>query len=66
MQLTVNGDPYRYRGDGSVAAFLKEYGAEGKRLALMINGDLIPSGEWETTQLAEGDRLELLVFAAGG
>jgi thiamine biosynthesis protein ThiS len=66
MKLTVNGEVHRHRGAGSIDALLEELGANKAHTALMVNGDVIPSAEWETTTLNENDEIEMLVFVGGG
>ena len=66
MKLTVNGEPHRHNGDGSIAALLAELGAKGEHTALMLNGEVLPSKDWNRVRLEEGDTVELLVFVGGG
>lgn len=66
MNLLVNGEPHVHGGDGSIVALLEECGANAGRVALMVNGDVVARGSWDGVTLKENDRIELLVFAAGG
>lgn len=66
MNLFVNGEPHAHDGGGSIATLLSECGAQTGRVALMVNGAVIARGQWDKTTLNENDRIELLVFAAGG
>lgn len=66
MILYVNGESHEHRGDGSVAALLDECGANAGRVALMLNGAVVRRDAWSETTLKENDRIELLMFAAGG
>ena len=66
MKLTVNGDAHEHRGDGSIDALLEELGANKAHTALMVNGEVVPSGEWSATALEENDEIEMLVFVGGG
>ena len=66
MNLTVNGEPHIHRGDGSIPALLDELGAHAAHTALMLNGSVVPSAEWERTVLSENDAVEMLVFVGGG
>jgi thiamine biosynthesis protein ThiS len=36
------------------------------RVAVERNRSIVPKSEWPTTQLAEGDRLEIVHFVGGG
>ena len=66
MKLTVNSEPHEHQGSGTVNALLEELGANQAHTALMINGNIVPSTEWETTTLNENDDIEILVFVGGG
>ena len=66
MDLWVNGALHTHGGDGSIAALLAECGANAGRVALMINGVVVARGSWDEVTLKENDRVELLMFAAGG
>lgn len=66
MKLTVNGKIHEHRGTGTLAALLEELGAVMAHTAVMVNGDVVPSAEWETRALNEGDEIEMLVFVGGG
>lgn len=50
----------------SVASLLDEMGLTGKRLAVERNGEIVPKGLHATTELATGDRLEIVVAVGGG
>ena len=66
MKITLNGEPYEHRGDGTVRTLLDEVGATPEQTALMWNGDVIPRERWPSVILRESDQVELLVFACGG
>ncbi len=66
MKLTVNGEEHEHRGNGSIDALLEELGATKAHTALMVNGAVAPSEEWESTALKENDEVEMLVFVGGG
>lgn len=66
MNLVVNGELYKHDGQGSIADLLAECRADPSRVAIMINGKMTSRSRWGDVKLAEGDRLELLMFAGGG
>ena len=66
MKITLNGESHEHRGNGSVDALLNELGAVKAHTALMINGNVVPSTEWESPVLNENDEVEMLVFVGGG
>jgi len=66
VSLTVNGAPYRFDTCPSVAALIAELGLVGKRIAVERNGDIVPRSSFADQQLADGDRLEIVVAVGGG
>ena len=66
MKLTVNDEPHIHQGNGHIDALLEELGANKEHTALMLNGDVIPSTDWNSTLLKENDAVEMLVFVGGG
>jgi thiamine biosynthesis protein ThiS len=41
-------------------------GLKGDRVAVEHNGNIVSRAEWESTGLADGDRLEIVHFVGGG
>ncbi|MDH3981571.1 MAG: sulfur carrier protein ThiS [Kiritimatiellaceae bacterium] len=66
MNLVVNGKTHTHVGNGSIEALLDEIGAKKNHTALMVNGAVISSNDWETATLKENDQIEMLVFVGGG
>ncbi|MBI4990061.1 MAG: sulfur carrier protein ThiS [Rhodocyclales bacterium] len=66
MEISVNGEQRRFAAPPSVAELLREMGLEGKRLAVERNGEIVPKSGHAATQLAEGDRIEIVVAVGGG
>jgi thiamine biosynthesis protein ThiS len=66
MKLIVNGEPHKHHGSGTVDALLEELEANKAHTALMVNGNVVPSDDWETAMLNENDEIEMLVFVGGG
>ncbi len=66
MRLTVNGEKHEHQGGGSIDALLEELGAKKEHTALMLNGAVVPSEEWNSTALQPNDEIEMLVFVGGG
>ena len=66
MRLIVNGKDREYRGELTVSALLSEMGAVARRVAVTVNGEVIPRGERESFRLGENDRVEVLAFCGGG
>ena len=66
MKLTVNGNPCVHAGEGTLASLLAEMGADGERVAVMLNDVVLRGPDRGKHELHEGDKLEVLKFAGGG
>ena len=65
MKLIVNGAPESV-ASASLADFVQLKGLPAASLVVELNRRIVPQGEWATTSLVAGDRLELLSFVGGG
>jgi sulfur carrier protein len=66
MQVTINGAVADVADDETVAALVAARDAGHDRVAVALNGDVVPRSSWAATRLAAGDRLEILAPTAGG
>jgi len=69
MELIVNGAPENTpfaSSATSLADFVQAKGLPATSLVVELNRRIVPQGEWATTSLVAGDRLELLSFVGGG
>lgn len=66
MQLTVNGTTHSFEQSPSLSRLLEHLSLTGKRLAVECNGEIVPRSQFDATQLADGDKLEIVVAVGGG
>ena len=66
MILIVNGTAHEHRGDGTLNALLAELGAHSEQVAIIVNDKAVKREERDPVRLAQGDRVEILVFMGGG
>jgi len=66
ITLTVNGATHNFEQALSVAQLLQHLGLVGKRLALERNGEIVPRSSFTSQQLADGDKLEVVIAVGGG
>jgi thiamine biosynthesis protein ThiS len=45
---------------------IADLGLKGDRVAIEHNGNIVSRGEWASTDLSDGDRLEIVHFVGGG
>jgi sulfur carrier protein len=66
LAVQVNGQLRELAAPATVLALLEEMALVGKRVAVELNGEIVPRGLHAATPLAEGDRLEIVVAVGGG
>lgn len=64
--IHVNGQPLPLGRPLTVAALLADSGHAGKRVAVEINGEVVPRSRHADTELRDGDRVEIVVAVGGG
>jgi sulfur carrier protein len=66
ITVSINGETRQLSQSISIASLIEEMGLAGKRIALERNGEIVPRSTFATQQLADGDRLEVVVAVGGG
>ncbi len=66
ITVSINGVARQFPQAFSIAALVEEMGLAGKRIALERNGEIVPRSQFAERQLADGDRLEIVVAVGGG
>ena len=63
--VKINGEEKNVQGK-TVASYLNENGYDIKRVAVELNGDILPKSQYEGTALKDGDSVEIVSFVGGG
>lgn len=63
--VKINGEELNVTGK-TVEQFLLESGYDIKRVAVELNGDILPKVQYECTALQNGDSVEIVSFVGGG
>lgn len=66
MQITVNGEAREVPNDLTVLGLIELLGLTEGPVAVERNREVVPRREHATTQLAEGDVIEIVHFVGGG
>ena len=64
--IIVNGKEINLIVDTTVAEYLEQNQYQVKRIAVELNGDILPKYSYSDTMLKDGDRLEVVTFVGGG
>lgn len=63
--VKVNGEELAAVGM-TVAEYLASIQYDAKRIAVEVNGDIVPKAKYSETVLQDGDRVEIVSFVGGG
>lgn len=66
MELFINGQARQFSAPLTVAELVATLDLTGKRIAVEVNGDIVPRGLHPTAQLQAADRIEIVVAVGGG
>ena len=68
MRIVLNGESCELRDGATVSDAVRESGAppEGRGVAAAVDGEVVPRGQWAHTELANGQRIEVLPAVQGG
>ncbi len=66
MQLFINGEARTFSGVGTLGELIEQLGMKGDRVAVELNREIVPRGQWNETTVHEGDGLEIVHFVGGG
>ena len=67
MQINVNGTPHQFDPQpASIAELVQALNLAGKRIAVELNGEIVPKSRYEHTPVAAADRIEIVAAVGGG
>ncbi len=66
MNIIINGESREFADIKTVSDLLRTLGHENQRLAVELNGDIVPKSQHDITEIKNGDKLELVVAVGGG
>jgi sulfur carrier protein len=65
-RLFVNGEPVEFSAAATVADVVDGFCSAPAGVAVAVNREVVPRGQWATTPLRAGDRVEIVSAAPGG
>jgi sulfur carrier protein len=66
MTVTLNGEPRDLPDGAPVRAAVRLITAAGAGVAVAVNDEVVRQAAWDSTPLADGDRVEILTAVQGG
>ncbi len=64
--MKVNGEIFTLTEPTRLTDYLAQRGFNTGRVAVELNGDIVPKDAYETTILSDADTLEIVHFVGGG
>lgn len=62
----LNGDPYDVPGPVTIAGLLERLDIDSRRVAVERNLVVLKRALFDTTEVSEGDQIEIVNFVGGG
>lgn len=66
MSIYVNGDPSGIAPGTTVSALLEALDAPTRGVAVAVDAEVVPRGEWDTFAVPDDARVEVLIAVQGG
>ncbi|HEY9659479.1 MAG TPA: sulfur carrier protein ThiS [Allocoleopsis sp.] len=66
VNLQVNGNQRQCASHTSLPVLLQQLGMNPRLVAVEYNGEILHRQFWETTEMQDGDRLEIVTIVGGG
>ena len=66
MKVVVNGKPQELQEGATVETVLSTLDVPARGVAVAVDAEVVPRGEWREHELSEGARVEVLRAIQGG
>jgi sulfur carrier protein len=68
LVVMLNGERHELPEGATVEAAVRDAGVPepGRGVAVAVDGEVVPRGEWERTRVREGQRVEVVQAVQGG
>ena len=63
--ICINGERIK-KEDIKLSSYLEENGINPQRIAVELNGEILPKSQYSNTALKDGDVVEIVNFVGGG
>jgi sulfur carrier protein len=66
MQVFINGETRNIESELNLLELLKKLELPTERIAIELNKDVIRKKDWETINVSDADKIEIIHFVGGG
>jgi sulfur carrier protein len=64
--VTLNGEPHELPEGATVETAVRELGEPDRGVAVAVDGEVVPRGDWASTRVLDGQQVEVLRAVQGG
>ena len=65
-KIQINGKKIAFRQNFSILDVLKKYKLNKKKVAIELNGKILPQSNYNSRKLKNKDKIEIIQFIGGG
>lgn len=66
MELWISGKQQQFDAPLPVSELVDKLSLSGRRIAVELNGEIVPRSRFAATVLANGDKIEIVTAVGGG
>ncbi len=66
IEIIVNGERRTVPAEATAAWLVEDMGLAGRRIAMEVNGEIVPRSSYGQHRFAAGDRVEIVQAIGGG
>lgn len=66
MEIFLNGESFQITSEWTAEKLIEQLGLGEKKLALEVNGEIIPRSHFPKQRIQTGDRVEVIHAVGGG
>ena len=65
-KIQINGKKIKFHKGLNIKSLIKKYKLDEKKIAIEINGSILPKSSYSKKKLKKNDKLEIVQFIGGG
>lgn len=66
MKIHINGEQKLITGGETLSTYMENADYPLENIIVELNGQIVKKNKWDISKLADGDRIEIVVFVGGG
>ena len=66
MKVFINGETKEIENNLSLNGLLKQLSLSSERIAVELNREVVRKKDWETIEIRDADKIEIVHFVGGG